>query len=281
MSSALAGPAGQWAYFGCVAAGIALAGIVAKFQRRADGRDVVDPAQRFAVTLAAAIGAIAGAYLFELPADVWHWAWQPTSLDGSGATSGAEVNWPRGDLLPLGGRTVLGGLIGGWLAVEWQKRRLGITVATGDAFAAPLAVSLACGRVGCLFAGCCASRPDAQLMPWLPAPAIEALFHGAAALLLFVAARRDRSADEGATSTAATSGRSRGRRLAAYLALYALLRFALEFERANPRLLARLTYYQWLALLLLAITGSTWWHRRPRPEPSTTQPPPRVRDIAA
>lgn len=53
----------------------------------------------------------------------------------------------------LGGKTVVGGLIGGWIAVEIAKRWAGISSRTGDLFAVPLAVAIAIGRIGCHFAG--------------------------------------------------------------------------------------------------------------------------------
>jgi len=57
--------------------------------------------------------------------------------------------------------------VGGWIAVEWIKRRLGVTVSTGDLFAIPLALGIAIGRVGCFLAG----LPDqtygiATTLPW-------------------------------------------------------------------------------------------------------------------
>jgi phosphatidylglycerol:prolipoprotein diacylglycerol transferase len=52
-----------------------------------------------------------------------------------------------------GGKTIVGGLIGGLIAVEWVKRRMGITAATGDLFAIPLAVGIAIGRIGCFLTG--------------------------------------------------------------------------------------------------------------------------------
>src|SRR5207302_8689881 len=46
-----------------------------------------------------------------------------------------------------------GGLVGGFLAVEWIKRRLGVTRSTGDVFAIPLAVGIGIGRIGCFLTG--------------------------------------------------------------------------------------------------------------------------------
>ncbi len=55
--------------------------------------------------------------------------------------------------LPAGGKTIIGALLGGTLAVEFVKWRTGIRRRTGDLFALPLAVGIAIGRVGCLLAG--------------------------------------------------------------------------------------------------------------------------------
>jgi prolipoprotein diacylglyceryltransferase len=60
--------------------------------------------------------------------------------------------WPDPYYL-MGGKTIVGGLIGGLIAVEWAKRRLGIRRRTGDLFAVPLAVGIAIGRAGCFLGG--------------------------------------------------------------------------------------------------------------------------------
>jgi phosphatidylglycerol---prolipoprotein diacylglyceryl transferase len=53
----------------------------------------------------------------------------------------------------LGGKSVVGGLIGAIAAVEWTKWRLGITTPTGDVFVVPLAVGIGIGRIGCFLTG--------------------------------------------------------------------------------------------------------------------------------
>ena len=67
----------------------------------------------------------------------------------------------------LGGKTIVGGLLGGWTGIELAKLRLGITRSTGDRFVVPLAVGTALGRVGCFLTG----LPDhtygvATSLPW-------------------------------------------------------------------------------------------------------------------
>ena len=52
----------------------------------------------------------------------------------------------------LGGKTIVGGLLGGWAGVEFAKRRLGIRHST-DAFVFPLILGMCLGRVGCFLTG--------------------------------------------------------------------------------------------------------------------------------
>jgi prolipoprotein diacylglyceryltransferase len=53
----------------------------------------------------------------------------------------------------LGGKTIVGGLFGGTMAVEFTKARLGIGRRTGDLFALPIVAGTAIGRIGCFLAG--------------------------------------------------------------------------------------------------------------------------------
>jgi phosphatidylglycerol---prolipoprotein diacylglyceryl transferase len=204
------------------------------------------PELRSRLLLAAAGGAILGAYGLQLPADIFGWnAPAPPGLGG--------------DRAPLGGRTVLGGLLGGWVAVEWAKRRLNVNRPTGDGFALPLALALGFGRLGCLTAGCCAGAPcdpawwatvDHDGTPRVPVQAIEAVFHFAAAIALAIDVHRNRER------------LTHGTRLAAYLAVLAALRFALEFWRQHPRIAFGLTWHQLLAIALFGLAAATWLRRR-------------------
>jgi phosphatidylglycerol:prolipoprotein diacylglycerol transferase len=221
-----------------------LAGLIAAFLVRRL-LPTPDHPHRRAIWLVALLGAVGGSLALEVPADVLGWT---AGVDGSPIVS------------RLGGRTVLGGLLGGWLAVEAVKPALGVRVATGDGFAAPLAVALAFGRLGCLSVGCCAGR----LLPgggrW-PVQAVEALFHGAAAVVLVLLHRR---------------GAFPGRLLAGYVVAYAVVRFALEAVRANPVVLGGLTYYQVLTFPLLGMGLVTLWRRRDSTAPSPPSPAPTV-----
>ena len=53
----------------------------------------------------------------------------------------------------LGGKTVVGGLLGGWVGVEIAKKSNGIESRTGDVFVWPLLVGMMIGRVGCFMTG--------------------------------------------------------------------------------------------------------------------------------
>jgi phosphatidylglycerol---prolipoprotein diacylglyceryl transferase len=55
--------------------------------------------------------------------------------------------------LLVGGKSIVGGLLGGLIAVEMAKRIMRVTVATGDLYVLGLIVGIAIGRVGCFLTG--------------------------------------------------------------------------------------------------------------------------------
>lgn len=112
--------------------------------------DPLPDAHRSSVIVAAILGAAIGSKLLG-------WAEDPGEF---------ARHWREWQFL-LGGKTVVGGLLGGTAAVEWVKRRMGVTRRTGDLFAIPLAVGIAIGRVGCWMAGL-ADRTygSATGLPW-------------------------------------------------------------------------------------------------------------------
>jgi len=67
----------------------------------------------------------------------------------------------------LSGKTIVGAILGGTIAVEWIKRRAGVTRRTGDLFAVPMAIGIAIGRIGCLLAGVSDDTHGiATALPW-------------------------------------------------------------------------------------------------------------------
>ncbi|MBE1442987.1 prolipoprotein diacylglyceryl transferase [Paenibacillus sp. OAS669] len=61
-------------------------------------------------------------------------------------------NWNSYTYL-MEGKTIVGGLLGGLIGVEWVKKRVGITRSTGDDMALPIILGMAIGRIGCFMTG--------------------------------------------------------------------------------------------------------------------------------
>src|SRR5262245_46775627 len=93
------------------------------------------------IYLAALMGAFLGAKAIYLCAEGWlHWH-DPDRW----------LQWATG-------KSIIGGLLGGYAGVEIAKRLLGYTTVTGDWFALIAPVGIMLGRVGCLLHGCCLGR---------------------------------------------------------------------------------------------------------------------------
>jgi phosphatidylglycerol:prolipoprotein diacylglycerol transferase len=160
-----------------------------------------------------------------------------------------------------GGRTIIAGIVSGWIAVEVAKARLGIKRSTGDLFALGLPAGEAVGRIGCWLNGCCYGA--ACDLPW----AIEQhgalrhtaqLYSSAAALLIF-----------GTLLLLRGKMWRDGDLFRGYLLLYGLTRFGIEFLRERDHLFAGLSLAQWFCLEL-AIAGAiglthSWWVARAKP----------------
>jgi prolipoprotein diacylglyceryltransferase len=126
------------------------AGIWLLTRRRRRVDDVVDTRTRWIVVAAALIGGVIGSHLLFVLEDL------------------APLRSSNYDpMLFLGGKTIVGGLIGGVIAVEFVKARLGIEVATGDLLVLPLAAGIAIGRIGCFLTGLSDGTSGiATSLPW-------------------------------------------------------------------------------------------------------------------
>jgi phosphatidylglycerol:prolipoprotein diacylglycerol transferase len=175
-----------------------------------------------------------------------------------GASLGALDTWR----VILGGKTVLGGLLGAYAGVELAKRALSHREPTGDLFALMVPFSLLLGRVGCLVEGCCLGQPiehvwyaldDAHGTPRWPAALIELAFNALIGLALY--AWSSRPADP------ARSNRLRGQLFHVYMIAYGVFRFAHEPLRDTPRVWHGASLYQLLALAL-ALLGALRFMQR-------------------
>ena len=145
----------------------------------------------------------------------------------------------------LGGKTIVGGLLGGWAGIEVAKARLGIAHSTGDAFVWPLAVGTAIGRLGCFFTGLDDHTYGvATTLPWSvdfgdgllrhPTQLYESLFVLSLAAAIHFATR----------SRALQSGA----RFRLYVAGYLAFRFCIEFIKPRETPLIGLSAIQLTSL---------------------------------
>jgi phosphatidylglycerol---prolipoprotein diacylglyceryl transferase len=159
------------------------------------------------------------------------------------------------------GRTVLGGLLGGTLAVMATKRVLGLRERRGDYLVPALALGLALGRIGCFLRGCCCGIPTA--LPWgvdfgdgvrrHPTELYECLY----ALLWFAFTLRRPKGERGALFDI-------------FMASYFTFRFCLEFIRTETVLAFGLTGFQ--LVCVPAVAWSLWKLSASRKTPAPVPP---------
>ena len=150
----------------------------------------------------------------------------------------------------------MGGIFGGYLAVELVKWTANIRTRTGDSFALPVAIAVAVGRVGCFLAGCCfgcetnlpwgIAFPTAHDPPGVlrhPTQLYEVAFHGLAAVALVWIAHKKWFVHH---------------QLKLYLILYLIYRFFSEWLRPESSVLLNLTSYQIASVILTAVLVTLW-----------------------
>jgi phosphatidylglycerol:prolipoprotein diacylglycerol transferase len=152
------------------------------------------------------------------------------------------------------GKTIMFGIVGGYLGVELAKWTLEVRVRTGDTFAAPVALAVALGRLACYVGGCCFGQPTSlpwgvvfpssgTLEPRHPTQLYEFAFHLSMAALLWEFKRRGWFKDQLAKL---------------YILTYLVFRFVTEFLRPEQQLALGLTAYQWAALALMPVFVGLW-----------------------
>ena len=156
------------------------------------------------------------------------------------------------------GKSILGGLLGGYAGVEMMKRLVGHDKSTGDAFAVILPVGLLLGRVGCALHGCCLGkcvpenfmltlRDRAGVTRW-PAVPVEMAFLVVMLALILIWKWQ---------------GKYRDQLFFIFLAAYGLFRFAHEWMRDTPKWFGLFSGYQVIALAM-AVLGIVMSTRRAR-----------------
>jgi phosphatidylglycerol:prolipoprotein diacylglycerol transferase len=208
---------------------------------RTHGGDVISLQQRWSIIAAATLGALAGSRILGLleQAPRTHIAWSQI-------------------LAPTGGKTIVGGLLGGWLAVELTKKFQHIQTRTGDLFAIPLCIGILIGRIGCLLAGLADDTYGTPTrLPWAvdfgdgiprhPTQAYEIVFLAVLAFTLHRLGKRPHPT---------------GALFRIFLSAYLAWRLLIDLIKPQP-LVAGLNFIQWsclAGLLILAVNHFTPSH---------------------
>jgi phosphatidylglycerol:prolipoprotein diacylglycerol transferase len=167
----------------------------------------------------------------------------------------------------MGGKSIVGGLLGGLIAVEWAKAQAGVTTSTGDLLAVPLSVGIAVGRVGCFLTGLSdRTFGSPTSLPWgvdfgdgiarHPTQLYEIAFLIPLGLLLLRQMRLPHR---------------RGDIFKAFMACYLAFRFAIEWIKPEPRPIL-FSSIQWACVFGLVYYAADIrrWLRRDLEEAPTT-----------
>ncbi|MFS4483370.1 prolipoprotein diacylglyceryl transferase [Hyunsoonleella sp. 2307UL5-6] len=98
-------------------------------------KDVISLNNRLSIILGAALGALIGSRLI-------------------GFLENPMIEFSQDNLIKLlNTKTIMGGLFGGLLGVEFAKKRIGETKSSGDLFVFPIILGIFIGRIGCFLSG--------------------------------------------------------------------------------------------------------------------------------
>lgn len=201
--------------------GLIAGAIVYAVQRRKG--DALQPEARATVFAGAALGAMIGAR-------VLFWLCEP-------ALTLAHIQDAQ---YLFGGKTVVGGLLGGLIGVELIKKRAGIRRSSGDLFVFPLIAAIAMGRIGCFLYGPADHTAGTPTdLPWGIAIADSVRRHPVAlyeiAFLLLIGC-----------ALALVNFRIEGDRFRLFLASYLAFRLSVDFIKPDPPpLFVGLSAIQW------------------------------------
>ena len=218
-------------------------GIVIFLALRKRHGDHIPTPDRWSIVTAAVLGATVGSRLL-------FWVEDPS------ATAGYLRNAPE----MLGGKTLVGALLGGWIAVEGTKRWIGLRSSTGDLFVIPLAFGIAVGRIGCFLSGLAdGTYGVATSLPWgvdlgdgitrHPTALYESAFMIAFGVWLWRRAPR----------------LDRGRLFTTFIAGYLLFRLGIDFIKPGVTAALGLTAIQLACIAGLAICARRLWRTAPTP----------------
>ena len=215
-------------------------------QLRTRAGDFLTEDHRWLLLAATALGALAGARLLGVLEQAPHIGFHFAQLFASG-----------------GGKTIVGGLLGGWLAVELAKLALHIRSRTGDLYAIPLALGIAIGRIGCFFAGLADDTyGTATTLPWgvnfgdgirrHPTQLYEFAFLLLLAAALYLRSRRPHP---------------QGQLFRIFMGTYLAWRFLIDFIKPQPQL-DGLNPIQWACLAGLVAVAAGALPNRTHLEPA-------------
>ncbi len=141
------------------------------------------------------------------------------------------------------GKSVLGGIVGGYLSVHLYKAVIGLRRPLGDLFAFALSAGEAVGRFGCFYGGCCFGRDAGVALWWTvhqhganryPTQAFMSLSSAAIFLVLVVLEKRRVLPENGLFFVQGL--------------LACAARFGIEFYRTASPVAIGLTAAQWVCL---------------------------------